>query len=527
MSGGPTALSGVALAPPVLESQTCVDVQTDVGPMFVHRDDAVITPTLQATGCWEPEEAAFLRGALTTGARFLDVGANVGYFSVMAASIVGPAGRVVAIEPEPRNLDLLRANLWRNRAWNAEIAPLAAHATTCYLGLRLSPENRGDHQVFAVDAMEDHSGSLVPAARLDELLGDACFDVVKVDVQGVDHEVVAGLREVVSRSPGIVLLCEFWLTGMVDRGVDPLSVVAGYESEGFAVNLLATGGAVTPCTGTEAVEACRVGDNDFVNLILTTNDRETRMTTSPPGSAQSSATASPSGTAALEPGVVEQIRRLAEETNDAGGGYHVLRPLPDIVVNGEYDMYPLLGAYRLPDDLTGRSVLDVGTASGFFAMECARRGGSVTAVDLVLWDSNHWAIAELMGWDVRRVQMDIYDLDETLGQFDLVICGSLLLHLPDPVGAIRRLRSVCRGRTIVSTSCPTEESAAPLCEFVGERREGGAYWAYWNIGSEALRRMLLAADFSRVENQNHFTLEPVPEHPHKWSIYHAVAHGVV
>jgi tRNA (mo5U34)-methyltransferase len=231
----------------------------------------------------------------------------------------------------------------------------------------------------------------------------------------------------------------------------------------------------------------------------------------------------------MNPGVVARVQALAEEANRAGGGYHVLRPLPGVVVAGEYDMAPLLPAFHLPGDLAGQSVLDVGTASGYFAMECALRGAHVTAIDLELGrrDFYHWAIAELMDWDVRRVQKDIYDLDPSFGQFDLVICGSLLVHLPDPVGALRRMRDVCRGRTIVSTPSPENQSSGPICEFVGDLQEGGAYWAYWNIGAEALRRMLLAAGFECVEHEAQFTLEPVPDHPHRWSIPHAVAHGVV
>jgi FkbM family methyltransferase len=515
---------GQELAPPVLDSSQCIDAVTDVGPMYLHRDDEVITPTLLATGCWEPEEATFLRGVLRAGASFLDVGANIGYFSLLASEIVGPAGHVLAVEPEPRNVELLRANMWRNRARNVRVLAVAAQAETGYAGLRLSAVNRGDHQV--VDA-SSHTGSLVPAARLDELLAGIPVDVVKVDVQGVDHEVVEGLTEVIAENPAIVLMCEFWLTGMQERGIDPSAVFARYEQLGFRVGLLGAEGSVWRTTAAEVLEACRIGDNDFVNLVLTPTDSEIPMLTPQPESSESDARSSAAPAVPTDPAVLEQVKALADEANRAGGGYHVMRPLPGVLVKGEYDMTPLLSAYNLPADLSGKTVLDVGTASGFFAMECARRGARVTAVDLVLWDTYHWAIAELMQWDVTRIQKDIYDLDPTFGQFDLVICGSLLLHLPDPLGAIRRLRSVCRGRTIVSTSCPEQETELPICEFAGELQEGGAYWAYWNIGAEALRRMLLAADFDHVEHQDHFTLTPVPEHPHTWSIYHAVAHGVV
>jgi FkbM family methyltransferase len=511
---------GVGLLPPVLDSSSSINAMADVGSMYLHRDDSVITPTILKTGCWEPDEAAFLKAALRPGHRFLDVGANVGYFSLMASSIIGPSGYVLAVEPEPRNLDLLRANVWRNRAWNVRVLPIAAQAETGYAGLRVSSVNRGDHQI--VDATR-HSGSLVPAACLDEILGDLTIDVVKVDVQGVDHEVVEGLRGVIAASPGIVLLCEFWLTGLEERGIDPHSVIAGYQESALEIGLLGHGGSATPATSDQVVAACRANTTGFVNLVLNpvrhaAKERSSFAADSSEASGQSRG---------IEPEVAKQVEALAEEANRAGGAYHVLRPLPGVVVAGEYDMTPLLPAFHLPDDLANKTVLDVGTASGFFAMECARRGASVTAVDVVLWDSHHWAIAELMQWDVRRVQRDIYDLEPSFGQFDLVICGSLLLHLPDPLGAIKRLRGVCRARTIVSTSSPQHDVDGPVCEFIGEQREGGAYWSYWNIGAEALRRMLLAAGFDRVEHQDHFTLTPVPSHPHKWSVLHTVAHGVV
>jgi len=524
MSGDVHDIPGLALAPPTLDSSATISAPTDVGAMYLHRDDEVITPTILKTGGWEPDEAAFLRSVLRPGAGFLDVGANIGYFTLLASVVVGPLGRVFAVEPEPQNLDLLRANAWRNRAWNVRILPVAAQAETGYVGLRVSPVNRGDHQV--VDA-STHTAGLVPAARLDEMLKGTSVDVIKVDVQGVDHDVVEGLSEVIAQNPGIVLMCEFWLTGMEQRGVDPTAVIARYEQLGFRVGLLGPAGRVSQTTSDEVIAACRAGENDFVNVVLASEGSETKMYAPDPKSTEPDARPSVSQPGTPAPTVVDQIKTLAEEANRTGGGYHVLRPLPGIVVKGEYDMTPLLPAFHLPDDLTDKTVLDVGTASGFFAMECARRGARVTAVDLVLWDTHHWAIAELMNWDVRRVQMDIYDLQPAFGQFDLVICGSLLLHLPDPVGAIRRLRGVCRGRTIVSTSAPPDETDAPICEFVGELQEGGAYWAYWNIGAEALRRMLIAADFDRVEHQDHFTLTPVPDHPHKWSIFHAVAHGVV
>lgn len=198
---------------------------------------------------------------------------------------------------------------------------------------------------------------------------------------------------------------------------------------------------------------------------------------------------------------------------DLGGG---------LVVEGSYDLSAHLDCYRLPENLTGTTVLDVGTSSGYFAMECASRGAGVTAIDL--WDSPF--AEELFAFSagtIRYVKQDLYGLDASFGTFDLVICGSLLLHLPDPVGAFRCLRSVCAGRLVLSTTTIAEDALdpRPLCHFDGIKATDGDYWAYWGINAAALVRMATVAGFTSVDFTDHFTLASESEAA-PWVIPHAV-----
>jgi len=211
------------------------------------------------------------------------------------------------------------------------------------------------------------------------------------------------------------------------------------------------------------------------------------------------------------PDCYSKLVALVRAVNEAGGTYHQLDFGNGLVMSGDYDMYRYVRFYHLPPVLAGKTVLDIGTASGYFALECARRGAAVTAIDVydrpLLND-----LLPLLQADIRYVRKSIYELDEAFGQFDVVICGSLLLHLPDPLGAIQRIRRVCAGRAIISTTCPEESASTsrPVCEFLGLKATDGDYWFYWSLGMVALRSMLLAAGFSRVEHEEHFVLATEP-----------------
>jgi FkbM family methyltransferase len=209
-----------------------VEVKTVAGPLLLPRQDRMITSVLSRYGVWEPAETSYLQAVLRPGQTFVDVGAHVGYFSVLAAKRVGPNGAVIAIEPEPRNLDLLRRNLLRNGCRNVRVVPFAAHSVRGWMSLALDEQNRGGHRLVPLH----QAGPAVRCVRLDDLL-PATVDVVKVDAQGYDHEVIAGLERTIATNPELILITELSLSELGRRGVDPEFVLAGYEALGFTLSL--------------------------------------------------------------------------------------------------------------------------------------------------------------------------------------------------------------------------------------------------------------------------------------------------
>lgn len=96
----------------------------------------------------------------------------------------------------------------------------------------------------------------------------------------------------------------------------------------------------------------------------------------------------------------EELRQMVDAINQKGGTYHQIDLGGGLVVKGEYDMTMYVDSYGIPADLSGRTALDIGTASGFFAFECARRGASVTAIDI--WDGRLFdALKEALGLSAR------------------------------------------------------------------------------------------------------------------------------
>ena len=203
-----------------------------------------------------------------------------------------------------------------------------------------------------------------------------------------------------------------------------------------------------------------------------------------------------------------ELRSVVESANQAGGSYHRLAFGPGLTIAGDYDLARYLSIYRLPQDLENRRVLDVGTASGFWALECARRGADVTAVDIYDAPLLSRLLPHLRA-SVRYERCSVYDLARLRQEFDLVVCGSLLLHLPDLLGALESLRSVCRGRALVATACPVYSRFVrrAVCEFRGRRATDGDYYHYWDVSASALGSLLRCAGFPVVGPPTHFLLE--------------------
>jgi len=241
------ALRGEAVTvPEPITGIDVVEVDTAIGSFILDRKDSLIRPAMEAQKGWGYEIATLLQKSLKPGMRFLDVGANIGYFSVLGSGLVGPSGSVVAVEPDPVNLQLLRANLWRNGCSNVRVLPIAADSRRGHVRLVIFPEGGAATEVtrdvsyYEPDSrvdIEDIGKVMAPTAPLDDLL-DPPIDVIKMDTQFTENEVIEGLRETIAASPNLLIVTEFGPTELSRRQIDPLGVLGSWSDLGFDITVL-------------------------------------------------------------------------------------------------------------------------------------------------------------------------------------------------------------------------------------------------------------------------------------------------
>jgi FkbM family methyltransferase len=254
-----------------------VQTHTVVGSMALPAGDRVLTNWILSNKSWEPVESGVLAALIKRGAHVVDIGAHVGYMTLLAAARVGPDGSVLAIEAHPGNVALLRENITQNGLTQAEAIHGAAWRRSGEtLALTVSPDNSGDHRVFrregATETIE------VPSVALDDLLADdQCIDVVKIDAQGTDHVAVEGMQRTLARCRPVMLV-EFWPPGIEEFGDGPADVLGFYRGLGYDIAMLEAPGLSSDAPLEMIVDHARRCPGEFCTLVL----QPMRRATSPP-----------------------------------------------------------------------------------------------------------------------------------------------------------------------------------------------------------------------------------------------------
>lgn len=249
VSNPPQPAVAPTLRPPVyMGNNLALLCTTNHCKMYVDTRDLLIAPWLLMHGEWEPEETELVKKLIKPGDTFVDVGANLGYYTLLAIRV--GASQAYAFEAQPSTYELLGKNViinWMSKVVQYENLAVYSHTTDLEFFVRNHYPGNSSLGFTPPDQLQkwfDTTTAVkVHAVSLDDYFANkpAKIDVIKVDVEGAEPAVFEGARRTLSQNRNIKVLCEWSPDQMATARQDPEHLVELWAEQGLKAHVLHTG----------------------------------------------------------------------------------------------------------------------------------------------------------------------------------------------------------------------------------------------------------------------------------------------
>ncbi|MFC1981573.1 FkbM family methyltransferase [Chloroflexota bacterium] len=205
-------------------------------PMYIYPNTAETYAYLARH--YEPYTTELFESTIRPGATVLDIGAQFGYFSLIAAKHAGREGRVYAFEPVPANFELLCRNIQMNGYTNT-IQSVQKAVGDKHTVVRLFVYEHSDsHSIYRHPQARVKGTISVECVTIDEFLGGRPADVIKMDIEGNEPYALAGMKQTISKSDNLILLIEFAPAYVRRAGVEPNDYLEQLANIGFNIQII-------------------------------------------------------------------------------------------------------------------------------------------------------------------------------------------------------------------------------------------------------------------------------------------------
>ncbi|MDP2948069.1 MAG: FkbM family methyltransferase [Chloroflexota bacterium] len=208
-------------------------------------------------------------GSIASGMGVVDIGANMGYYTLLAAKQVGQSGMVYAFEPKPRNFALLLRNIEENGFTNIEPVQQAVSSRSGPLPLLIGQGGSGTHSLFSNRETSEQSIP-VQATTLDDFFEQRLWpriDVIIMDIQGAEMEALEGMTRLLQKLDSLTLIVEFAPFALEAASVTPMAFLERLQQLGFNVEVILDSGECEPLDAFHLLAT--LGDEYYVNLLCT------------------------------------------------------------------------------------------------------------------------------------------------------------------------------------------------------------------------------------------------------------------
>ena len=204
--------------------------------MFLDDDDCML---LSLKGVYEPVTTRFVKEMVRPGDVVVDIGANIGYYTLLFSELTGPGGKVLAFEPHPANCALLRKNVEANGLANVEVFERAASNRSGKARLYLDRDGGAMYHSL-IDLGERTSFLDVDCVRLDDFLAgrEGHLDIIKIDVEGGEGLALEGMGRILETNRRLRIISEFSPEALRTAGTEPAEHLRKIQAMGFEVRAL-------------------------------------------------------------------------------------------------------------------------------------------------------------------------------------------------------------------------------------------------------------------------------------------------
>lgn len=233
--------------------------------MFLDSKDSLY---LSINGVYEPFETELVKKEIRKGDVVLDIGANIGYYTLIFAKLVSEEGKVFAFEPDPTNFALLKKNIEINEYKNVILVQKAVSNKTGKIRLYLSEDNKADHRIY--DSHDGRQSIEIESIRLDDYFKnyDRKIAFIKMDIEGAEGGALQGMTNLLKENKNVKIATEFWPIGVKKFGMEPeeyLKLLLKHNFKLYHINEQEK--KIEPANISELLETYTLEKENFTNLL--------------------------------------------------------------------------------------------------------------------------------------------------------------------------------------------------------------------------------------------------------------------
>lgn len=209
-----------------------------VHSLLMRLDESEGIQSFMARGIYEPEQTAWALECLSPGDRFVDIGANFGWYTALATNIVGGSGEVFAFEPSPVAADVIEKTIAENQLKNITLVRAAVGDAVGHVQIYM-PQNNSVHSpsvLFSDPNLVPIQVPLISLDRYEPFADGQQIKLIKIDVEGFEPNVIRGMRELVQRGLIKNIFCEFNSGWLKHNAMTPSKLFDLIASYGFLVH---------------------------------------------------------------------------------------------------------------------------------------------------------------------------------------------------------------------------------------------------------------------------------------------------